>query len=110
MQVKELRISPYGGSDVSHSSMLVGVVVSPVLPPVLEAGVTACEDVCACTNHVLREGKLLAVENEEISVLLEMVLRPSTFLLQSSDLVLLVFDEFSVLLDILVVIIDIFGI
>ena len=91
--------------------MLVVVIVGePVLPPVLKASAAAREDVCTCTNHVLGEGKLLAVEDEEISVRLESVLGPSAFLLQSSDLVLLVFDEFSVLLDILVVIIDIFGI
>lgn len=86
--------------------MLVVVVGLPVLPPVLKASVAACEDVCTCTDHVLREGKLLAVEDEEGPVRLEIVLRPSAFLLQSADLVLLVFDEFAVLLDIDIVLMD----
>ena len=46
------------------------------------------------------------MEDEESPVCLEVVLRPSAFLLQSLDLVLLVFDEFAVLLDIPVVVMD----
>lgn len=90
---------------MSHSSMLLVVPMLgvPVLPSVLKLSIMACENVCACSNHVLSECKLLAVEDKHVSVFVKIALASSALLLKRFDLVSLVFNELSVMLDMFII-------
>jgi len=71
-----------------------------------EVSSTACEDVCACSNHVWGEGKLLAVEHEEVSVLLKSLLTPLALSLQSLDSLVLVIDLIIICVDSTIIVSD----
>ena len=73
-----------------------------------ESGSGAGQDVGACANHVLGEGVLLAVEDEDISVFVELSLRSSASSLASLDSALLVGDFFVVLVNSVIVASDAF--
>jgi len=57
---------------------------------VVEIGSLAGEDVGAGTDHIYGEGELLAVEDEEVSVFVELILVSSACSLASLNSVLLV--------------------
>ena len=56
---------------------------SPGVPSVVELGSSASEDVSAGTYHVGSEGELLAVEDEEVAVLIDVVLAPAALSLEA---------------------------
>lgn len=61
-----------------------------------ETGVCASQDVSAGANHVCGEGKLLAVQDKDVFVVVEGLLASSALLLSSGDSSLLVTDLFVV--------------
>merc|ERR1711920_524520 len=64
------------------------------------------KDISACTNHVCGEGELLAVKDEEVSVIVEFFLASSALSLESLDSVLLVRDLRIVFVDSMVVVVN----
>ena len=72
--------------------VMVACVAREDVSSVSEFGIGASEDVSAGTNHVFSEGELLAVEHEEISVNIKLVLAASASLLQPLNPVLLVIN------------------
>jgi len=83
----------------------VGVAVEDVCS-VGKTGSIAGEEISACANHVWGEGKLLAVEDEEVSLNIAAFLAPSALSLESFNSVLLVRDLIVVLLDTMIVVVD----
>jgi len=79
---------------VSVVMVIVVVIVvdwgSEDIRVVREVGSVAGKDSGAGTNHILGEGELLAVENEEVSVFVKFVLVLSAFSAESLNSVLLV--------------------
>ena len=67
-------------------------VAGPGVPSVVELGTRACEDVGASTYHIWSEGELLAVEDEQVAFLIDVLLVPAALSLQSFDLTELVGD------------------
>ena len=81
-------------------------VAGPVVPSVVQLSAMASEDVGACTDHVWSEGELLAVEDEHVTVVVEVVLAPSTLFLESLYSVELLGDFILVLVDFTIVLVD----
>lgn len=90
--------------------LIVMVVASPVLPSVVELCVSAGQDVSTGTDHVWGEGKLLAVEDEEVSMLVEDALLAPAQLLEEVDLVSLVVNPVVDVLNIVSVMMDLVGV
>jgi len=93
-------------------ALVIGVSMEDIRS-VVELSVAASQDVCAGANHVAREGKLLAVKDEEILVFIEGVLSLSASSLQvgglvplSVDLVVDVIDPLRVPVDMVIVVFD----
>ena len=113
LRIRECR-SGGSVSDVSLLSSSVVVVIVVVIivvgveyvSSVGEVGVSAGEDVGACSNHILGEGELLAVEDEEVSVVVEVFLAVSAISLQSLDSAFLIGDLVVVVRDSVVVVGD----
>ena len=59
---------------------------------VREISVAACQDVSASSDHVFCESKLLAVEDEELSVFVNVSFTLFAFVLQATNTILLVMD------------------
>ena len=66
----------------------------------------AREDVSAATNHVRGPGELLAVEDQEISVIIKIVLAIPALLLKSLNSVALVLNLFVIVIDSVIVVGD----
>jgi len=81
----------------------VSVSRCPVFPIVAKLCVAAGENVCARSDHVLREGKLLAVENKSLPVFVEIAFAASASPLERLGAVLLCLDLFVVGADFIVV-------
>lgn len=90
--------------------LIVMVVASPVLPSVVELCVTAGQDVSTGADHVWGEGKLLAVEDEEVSMLAEDALLAPAQLLEEVDLVSLVVNPVVDVLNIVSVLMNLVGV
>lgn len=90
--------------------LIVMVVASPVLPSVVELCVSAGQDVSTGADHVWGEGKLLAVEDEEVSMLVEDALLAPAQLLEEVDLVSLVVNPVVDVLNIVSVMMDLVGV
>ena len=107
--------------------VLIGVSVEDVCS-VVELSVTAGQDVGTGANHVIRKGKLLTVEDEEVFVLIEPALGPFASSLEvvcrvplfvnfvvdginplrvPVDMVVIVFDAVIVVLDAVIDIVDV---
>ena len=122
-----LRVVVWPGVLWVLMALVIGVSMEDVRS-VVELSVAASQDVSAGANHVVREGKLLAVKDEEILVFIEAFLSLSASSLQVAslvpllvdlivdaidplrvpvDMVIVVFDAMVVVLDAVVNIIDV---
>ena len=86
--------------------VIVSVLAGPVVPSVGEVSAGASENISACTNHVGGEGKLLAVKDEDSSVVVASRLGGSALSLEVLDSVLLIRDLAIIVMDLTIVVID----
>ena len=69
----------------------------PVFPSVVELGLRTGQDVLAGLNQVCGERKLLAVENEEIALLvIRLLARPASILSVTNSVFLLIKEGFEI--------------
>ena len=85
----------------------IGDLSSPVSPSVWKVGSSAGEDISASSDHVFGEGKLLAIENQCISVLPEAIVAISALFLQSFESVPLVINLSVVVIDAIIIAVDV---
>ena len=67
--------------------IVYGLFTRPIFPSVFKFSSRASENLLTCPNHVLCKGKLLTVQDQEISVFLEFILASSTVFLKTLDCV-----------------------